>query len=200
MKNRGKILQQAILMAEDLFPEPGSGSSDRVGTPAIPILISAELRPELCRYREEEDGPWTVKYWAATTDPGEFCLKNPEVYGTEAGTAIVVPGQYRSAYKLDLHAGKYEALCQRNGKIQVYRDGNRDNILDMDTDTIQEGFFGCNIHKAGANSAQVDKWSAGCQVFARSKDFDELIELCHKQIETHPTWAPTFTYTLITEW
>lgn len=153
-----------------------------------------------CAYREEEDGPWTVKYWAATTDPGEFCLKNPEVYGTEAGTAIVVPGQYRSAYKLDLHAGKYEALCQRNGKIQVYRDGNRDNILDMDTDTIQEGFFGCNIHKAGANSTQVDKWSAGCQVFARSKDFDELISLCHKQIETHPTWAPSFTYTLITEW
>ena len=153
-----------------------------------------------CVYRETEDGAWTVKYWPATTDPGKFCLENPEVYGTSAGTAIIVPGQYRGVYKLDLHRGKYEALCQRNGKIKVYRDGNRDDVLDMDPDTIQEGFFGCNIHKAGANSTQVDKWSAGCQVFARSKDFDELIALCHKQIETHPTWAPSFTYTLITEW
>ena len=64
-----------------------------------------------CVYREEEDGPWVVKYWAATTDPGKFCLENHEVYGTEAGTAIVVPGQYRGVYKLDLHRGKYEALC-----------------------------------------------------------------------------------------
>ena len=153
-----------------------------------------------CAYREREDGPWTVKYWAATTDPGEFCLENPEVYGTEAGTAIVVPGQYQGVYKLDLHRGKYEALCQRNGKIKVYRDGNKDDVLDMDPDTIQEGYFGCNIHKAGANSTQVDKWSAGCQVFSRNADFEELISLCHKQIETHPTWAPAFTYTLITEW
>lgn len=153
-----------------------------------------------CAYREREDGPWTVKYWAATTDPGEFCLENPEVYGTEAGTAIVVPGQYRGVYKLDLHRGKYEALCQRNGKIKVYRDGNKDDVLDMDPDTIQEGYFGCNIHKAGANSTQVDKWSAGCQVFARSSDFEALLSLCHKQIEHHPTWAPAFTYTLITEW
>ena len=153
-----------------------------------------------CAYREEKDGPWIVKYWEATTDPGRFCLENPEVYGTSAGTAIIVPGQYRGVYKLDLHRGKYEALCQRNGKIKVYRDGNRDDIVDMDPDTIQEGYFGCNIHKAGKDSTRVDKWSAGCQVFARSADFDELIALCHKQIETHPTWKQAFTYTLITEW
>jgi hypothetical protein len=153
-----------------------------------------------CAYREREGGPFVIKYWPATTDPGTFCLEHPEVYGTAAGTAIIVPGQYRGAYKLDLHRGKYEALCQRNGPIKVYRDGNRDDIIDMDPSTIQEGFFGCNLHKAGANSTNVDKWSAGCQVFARDSDFEELLFLAHKQIETHPTWAPTFTYTLIREW
>jgi len=153
-----------------------------------------------CAYREHIDGPFVIKYWAATTDPGTFCLENPTKYGTEAGTAIVAEGQYRSAYKLDLHRGKYTALCQRSGAINVYRDGNRDDKVDMDPGTIQNGYFGCNIHKAGANSSNVDKWSAGCQVFKRESDFDELITLCRKQISFHPNWAPTFTYTLITEW
>ena len=54
-----------------------------------------------------------------------------------------------------------------------------------------DGYFGINIHKAGLNSVNVDKWSAGCQVFKSAVDFDEFIRLCKMQ-----TWD-TFTYTLI---
>ncbi|MCW4027963.1 MAG: hypothetical protein NWE76_10840 [Candidatus Bathyarchaeota archaeon] len=149
-----------------------------------------------CAYREERGGPWVVRYWEATTDPGKYYLQNPLDSG---GTAIIVEGQYRGAYGLGTHAGQYEALCQINGKIKVYRDANRDEVLDHDSESIQEGYFGCNIHKAGANSLNVDKWSAGCQVFAREEDFNELISLCKKQLQEHPSWTPAFTYTLIKE-
>ncbi len=152
-----------------------------------------------CAYREDKNGAWIVRYWQVTTDPGKFTLENPEVYGTSRGTAIICEGQYRGAYRLDMHRGKYIALCQREAPIKVYRDNNQDDVLDMDPSSVEEGFFGCNIHKAGANSVNVDRWSAGCTVFARSRDYDQFIRLCRKQIQAHPNWKPTFTYTVIQE-
>jgi len=149
-----------------------------------------------CAYREEKDGPWVVRCWPATTDPGTYWLDNPSRVD---GTAILVPGQYRGVYKIDKHGGKYEALCQRNGDVSVYRDNNRDATLDADASSIVTGMFGINIHHAGQNSTRVDKWSAGCQVFARMADFDEFMGIVKQQIAHHPTWE-SFTYTLIEEW
>tara|TARA_R110002051_G_scaffold121244_1_gene194464 strand:- start:436 stop:1014 length:579 start_codon:yes stop_codon:yes gene_type:complete len=147
-----------------------------------------------CTYKQ--DGTWITKYWPCTTDPGTYHLDNP--YHV-VGTAILVPGQYRGVYKLDLHSGKYLALCQRNGKVKVYRDPNKDEVLDMDPDTIQEGFFGINIHRASSKrtSTQVDRWSAGCQVFASHDDLAELLTLAKFQQDKRG-W-PSFTYTLIEE-
>ena len=31
-----------------------------------------------CAYREHIDGPFVIKYWAATTDPGTFCLRTQQ--------------------------------------------------------------------------------------------------------------------------
>lgn len=144
------------------------------------------------------DGEMHLEAWQATTDPGTYWL---EGYNSSrvSGTAILVPGQYRGVYKLDLHGGKYEALCQRAGAVKVYRDSNRDNVLDWEG-AEREGYYGINIHRASANhtSTQVNKWSAGCQVIANPNNFARLIELAHKQIEHHPTWTK-FTYTLLTE-
>ena len=147
-----------------------------------------------CTYKER--GRWVTKYWPCTTDPGTYHLDKPS---RVAGTAILVPGQYRGVYRLDLHAGKYEALCQRNGKVKVYRDNNRDEILDMDPDTVQEGFFGINIHRASSKrtTTTVDRYSAGCQVLASPTDFSELTTLAHHQVNERG-WD-TFTYTLIEE-
>ena len=93
---------------------------------------------------------------------------------------------------LGYHKGQYEALIQR-GLVQVYRDNNRDNILDFAS--IQEGIFGINIHKAGVDSAYVDNWSAGCQVFKRSSDFMAFMEICKKSAALY---GNKFTYTLLT--
>ena len=135
---------------------------------------------------------WVTRTWKCTTDPGRYWLNKPI---NIRGTAILVPGQYRGVYKIDKHAGRYDALCQRNGKVKTFRDSNKDSIIDMDYDSVTEGRYGINIHKAGSSSTQVDRWSAGCTVFANSSDFDNFLSICKKQISVRG-WR-TFTYTLI---
>ncbi len=148
-----------------------------------------------CAYRDASLA-WCCEVWKATTDPGLYWLRNP---GKVAGTAILVPGQYRGVYAIDKHNGSYEALCQRNGDVTVYRDADRDGTLDTDgpKDT---GRFGINIHHASytGTSILVGKWSAGCQVIASIEDFNRLMELARLQIRHHPKWT-SFTYTLLTE-
>ena len=140
-------------------------------------------------------GEWITKVYAITTDAGTYWLKNPM---SNKGTAILVPNQYRGVYSIDLHNNKYLALCQRNGKVEVYRDNDKDLILDMDSAKIEKGMFGINIHRSNpfSESLKVDKFSAGCQVFKRVKDFNEFMEICQK---SKALWGNSFSYTLIKE-
>lgn len=147
----------------------------------------------------DDEGQCTVEYWPATTDPGTYWLENPS---KSAGTAILVEGQYLNVYKIDKHGGKYDALCQRNGEVRVYRDSDRDNNLEMDPSTIAQGWFGINLHAAtrreSGESTQVEKWSAGCQVHATQVGFARMMELARMQVEK--TALETFSYTLLDEW
>ncbi|MCX2834458.1 hypothetical protein [Microbulbifer thermotolerans] len=129
----------------------------------------------------------------ATTDPGLFWREHP---ANVSGTAIVVPGQYLGLWQIGLHRGQYPALIQR-GTVRVYRDNNRDRVLDLDA-PVDTGLFGINCHRASAHceSRQVDKWSAGCQVLAHPKDFALLMALCERAAEN---WGRSFTYTLLEE-
>lgn len=129
----------------------------------------------------------------ATTEPGIKTMEHPV---NMKGTAILVPGQYRGCWQIGLHQGKYKALCQRK-PVKVYRDGNRDDIYDCDPRTVEDGIFGINIHRAGANSTQVDNWSAGCQVISNATEFNSFMYLCNRQKYTNG--CETFTYTLIEE-
>lgn len=136
----------------------------------------------------KENGVWQFYIWNATTDPG----KAPMVAGnTIGGIARVVPGQYPGSHMVRLHQGKYEALGQK-ANIKVYRDNDRDT--EYDTDTVTEGVYGINIHKAGQDSTWVERWSEGCQVFKRVKDFDVFMKICKKASKIH---GNSFTYTLI---
>jgi hypothetical protein len=145
-------------------------------------------------YRERLEGPWAVFTADITTDPGQYWLMNPSQCRRHCHSGP--QDQYRSVYKRDLHQGKYEALCQRGGNVRVYRDADGDRRHDMSDDKIDTGFFGINIHKAGRSSVQVDKWSAGCQVFAKSADFAEFMDLTE---EAEKRYGNSFTYTLLLE-
>jgi len=143
----------------------------------------------ICVVYQDEVG-WVTRTWPATTDPGSYWRTHPM---NVDGTAILQPGQYRGAYKVGQHRGQYDALVQRKA-VTVYRDKNRDETLDMFPSTAQEGMYGINIHKAGSDSTQVNKWSAGCQVFAKEAHFDEFMSVvyCGKT-----KWGDSFTYTLV---
>ena len=131
-----------------------------------------------------------VEIFQGTTDPGKYWLEHPM---NSDGTAILCEGQYRSVYKIDKHRGKYNALCQRLGKVTVFRDDDKDTKHDLDPETEQTGYFGINIHKSNPYVKYVDKYSAGCQVFRLDSHFDRMMFLAFKSAEIY---GNSFTYTL----
>ena len=141
---------------------------------------------------KDESGKWQYFEWNNTTDPGKKSMLEWKKMGITGGCARLLAGQYRSVWTIDKHQGKYEALCQRNGKVKVYRDSDLD--LEYDEDKITEGIYGINIHKAGQDSTWVNDWSAGCQVFKRVKDFDVFMKIVKKAAKIH---GNSFTYTLL---
>ena len=142
----------------------------------------------ILEYKDEYE-KWCRQIYKATTDPGITWIKDPM---DSKGCAMMVPGQYRGLWRIGMHKGKYKALVQ-NRPVSVYRDNNKDSVYDIEAATINTGVFGINLHHAGADSVQVDKWSAGCQVVARLRDFQQLMSIVSKQK------APSYTYTLIKE-
>lgn len=145
-------------------------------------------------YKDDEDC-WEIKEYNVTTDPGLHYLQYPP---RKEGTAILAEGQYLNTYKLDLHQGQYKALCQRLGTVKVYRDYNKNETLDMDPLTLQEGWYGINIHRASqwVENQFVNRYSAGCTVFQNPHDFEEFIKILEKSAALY---GNKFTYTLLEE-
>lgn len=141
---------------------------------------------------KDDNGDWDGKYFSVTTDAGTFWLKSPM---NDLGTSILKQGQYKDAYAVGLHKGKYKALVQVK-PVTAILDYNRDAILDFNNGKEKTGLFGINIHHAGTSATEVGKWSAGCQVFQTQKDFDEFMKLVDKDMKLY---GNTFTYTLIDE-
>jgi hypothetical protein len=132
------------------------------------------------------------RVFTCTTLPGKKAMEHPTAI---KGTAILKEGQYRGAYQIAYHKGKYKALCQRK-PLTVYRDGNKDDKFDLNPLSIDKGIFGINIHKAGDNSTLVNGWSYGCTVLAKSLDFNALMRLVERSASIY---GNSFTYTLINE-
>jgi hypothetical protein len=141
---------------------------------------------------KDSDGDWDGKYFSVTTDAGTFWLKSPM---NKLGTSLLKQGQYKDAYAVGLHKGKYKALVQVK-PVTAIIDYNRDAILDFTSPKEKTGLFGINIHQAGTSSTEVGKWSAGCQVFQTQKDFNEFMKLVDKD---RNLYGNSFTYTLIDE-
>lgn len=144
----------------------------------------------LYAFWKNDKGDWEGKYFTTTTDPGTYYLKNPL---SNLGTAILKQGQYVDTYGIGKHKGQYEALVQLK-PVMVIRDYDRNAILDFNNGREETGLFGINIHKAGKDSKDVDTWSAGCQVFQKSDDFNDFMELARKH---RNLYGNKFTYTLL---
>lgn len=161
----------------------------RNNAPSVADKVTNVFDDRLTISFKDEKGVWQFYSWLATTDPGK---KGVMEFHNNKGVARLVPGQYRGVWKIDKHQGKYDALCQRNGNVTVFRDANKNLLFEESvTDT---GMFGINIHKAGRDSAWVENWSEGCQVFKRVVDFDAFMSICRKAAKIH---GNRFSYTLL---
>ncbi len=142
----------------------------------------------------KHNGKWTIKEYVATTLAGVKWLKQPM---NPKGCAILKEGRYDKTWKIAMHRNSYAALCQIR-PVKVYRDNNKDSNYDMWENSVQEGNFGINIHRASAFNVlnKIDLHSAGCQVFQNPKDFNEFIDICRN---SQRLWGDWFTYTLINE-
>lgn len=158
-------------------------------------VVTNEFDDALVLIYNSPSGRKTKFIYDITTEPGKYymCQKllNPK------GTAILVPGQYRGCWQIAKHQGKYQALCQKK-PVRVYRDNNRNEIYDLNPETIETGIFGINIHRSNEFKAsdKVNNWSAGCQVFKDPHDFRNFLLICKQQAQLY---GNSFTYTLINE-
>lgn len=153
---------------------------------------------------EDSRGILRHKRYAATTDPGLHWLLNPL---NVRGTAIMVPGQYRGAYRIGIHgrssaSGGYTALEQKT-PMRYVRDNNVNRKLDFSLYENPANTFSANIktniHRAHLTRLQsvVDRYSAGCQVIQKPEDFHELMDICKRALKYR--WPNSFTYTLLEE-
>jgi hypothetical protein len=144
-------------------------------------------------YKNKDDN-WEGKSFPATTDAGTYWLNNPM---QSKGTALLKEGQYKDSHALGLHQGKYKALRQVNN-VTVYRDYDRNAILDFNNGREETGIFYINIHRANSTGTTktIDRYSAGCQVFANADDFAYFLQLAEASKDRY---GNKFTYTLIDE-
>lgn len=151
---------------------------------------------------KNESNNWIGYRYNATTDPSTKYLIKGGFKDPNKGTAILPGGQYVDTWELGPHGQTgYTALRQQKN-LCVYRDYNRDDILNFNIENKDCGKFGINIHRgkiAGAddgegNTSIIGDYSAGCQVFQNSYCFDEFINLTQEQ---RSRYGNKFTYTLI---
>lgn len=155
-------------------------------------IVPNQFDDEIHVFYSKPDGSWNYHIWPATTDPGTFWLNNP-VY--EQGTAILAQGQYQNSYAIGKHKGLYEALVQTK-PVTVIRDYDRDAMLDFYNGEKQTGNFGINIHRAESTGTtkQINKYSAGCQVFQDAHDFAQFMALCEQH---RKLYGNSFTFALV---
>lgn len=148
----------------------------------------------LCVMIDDAEGKTQLLQFPITTDPGQYYLEHPI---NVAGTAILMTGHYRRCWRIGAHRGQYKALVQR-GLMTVYRDNNRNALIDPQPEKIQTGYFGINLHHAAPNgyTLKVGKWSAGCQVFQNVDDFYQVMDLVEQSANL---FGPEFSYTLLDE-
>ena len=140
-------------------------------------------------------GKFEMVQFKCTVDPGSYYLKNLMDSGGAAG---IKPGQYKKLWRLG-YFHNYPALIQISA-VEVFRDSNRDNILDYDESKTSVGNYGIFLHQhyQGVDTAKVvENSSAGCVVAEKISDFDKLISLC--KLQSQSGQGDTFTFTLFDE-
>lgn len=148
----------------------------------------------LAYFYYDDNGKLVGKVAPATTDPSTYFLENPM---SSKGAAILKSGEYKNAYAIGTHRGKYTALVQVK-PVTTIRDSDRNAYINYLAPTTT-GLYGINIHRATRgkdNVAIIDRDSAGCQVFRDIADFNAMMGLAQT---SKNKYGNSFSYILIDE-
>jgi hypothetical protein len=110
-------------------------------------------------------GGKVVGAYSWTTVPGHYYIYNPLTVGGITGAAVLVPGQYVDSHAFrNTYTNKWRSpYFEHIGTLKIYRDGNRNDIIDSQTIVDSPPWHGIFIHQMGTNPLRLDNWSAGCQ-------------------------------------
>ncbi len=138
-------------------------------------------------YWKESEAFKGVKTNEFTTKPGQSVILGQKCKNNFGGAAILKEGWQKDIWHIGKHQGKYTAL-RSTGSVtkptvitrddSQYGKGPKYELRIFQNKTFS-GFFGINFHRAKENgkSSNVGSWSAGCQVFAVSSDFDRMVQM-----------------------
>lgn len=149
----------------------------------------------LCGIRSNEDAPnvFDDKMYlfngetficvaSCTTNPGTTVLKSYEKFNAKGAAVVKADEWYYNLWVKGMHHGKIDALVQIGAPIKVYRDADKDEHSEESV-TLQEGFFGINMHpntyniNAKTTGTLVNGWSAGCQVVNNMEKYRKIMSL-----------------------
>jgi hypothetical protein len=186
------IIQRAKSLGYTIYTNPYK--LNIIGIRSANKTDQTKFDDRIAYFTYDNNGKLIGKIASATTDPSTTYLEKPINLN---GTAILKSGEYKDAYKIGLHRGKYQAVVQ-NKPVTVIRDNDRNAIINYfgKTDT---GMFGINIHRATIgknNEFLIDKDSAGCQVFQKVADFNDFMLMANKSKEVN---GNSFSYILLDE-
>jgi len=186
------IIQRAKSLGYTIYTNPYK--LNIIGIRSANKTDQTKFDDRIAYFTYDNNGKLIGKIAIATTDPSATYLEKPINLN---GTAILKSGEYKDAYKIGLHRGKYQAVVQ-NKPVTVIRDNDRNAIINYfgKTDT---GMFGINIHRATIgknNEFLIDKDSAGCQVFQKMADFNDFMLMANKSKDVN---GNSFSYILLDE-
>lgn len=135
----------------------------------------------------------------ATTKPGlKGSLLEPVTVEGIRGTAVIEAGQYREAWQFR-DTDKEFSKCpyfRQVGKINYYRDGNKDRIIDKINRQVAK-LFGTHWHRMSNDntygSKQVNNWSLGC-LGAPHPEWIKILPVVRKSVKLY---GDKFTGTII---
>jgi hypothetical protein len=111
-----------------------------------------------------------------STTAGDFYVFNPLSVGGITGVAVAAEQQVIDSHQF-VTSKTWKSLWlgapyfQQVRPITIYRDGNKDRIIDKKINQL--GLYGINFHRAGLGSF-IDRWSAGCQVVPDNPWFEAI--------------------------
>ena len=137
----------------------------------------------------------------ATTKPGlKGSLLEPITYMGISGTAVIECGQYLEAWQFKDTFKEFSTYpyFRQIGKINYWRDGNKDRIIDKIQRQIAK-LFGTHWHRmSGINKKGtfINNWSLGC-MGAIEDEFERILPFVRRSVKSY---GDKFTGTIVDSW